>query len=58
MAHKHKIPDRLDHRDKAVGQDAAHRGVGLEIFQLHALLLFPVHIRKPDVLPGGVHSVA
>ena len=51
-------PLHADHRDKAVGQDAAHRGVGLEIFQLHALLQFPVHIRKPDALLRGVHSVA
>ena len=47
---------RPDHRDKAVGQDAAHRGAGLEIFKLHALLLFPVHIRKPDALPEGSTS--
>ena len=44
-------PLHADHRDEGVGQDAAHRGVGLEIFQLHALLRFPVHI------PGGVHFV-
>ena len=49
-------PLHADHRDKAVGQDAAHRGAGLEIFKLHALLLFPVHIRKPDALPEGSTS--
>ena len=29
-------PLYADHRDEAVGQNAAHRGVGLEVFELHA----------------------
>ena len=51
-------PLHADHRDEVVGQDAAHRDVGLEIFQLHALLRFPVHIRKPSALPEGSTSWA
>ena len=51
-------PLHAHHRDEAVGQDAAHRGVGLEIFQLHAPFLFSVHIRDPDAPPEGVNSVA
>ena len=51
-------PLHADHRDKAVGEDAAHRSVGLKIFQLHVLLLCPVHIQGLDALPGGSHSAA
>ena len=50
-------PNNVDHRDKAVGQDAAHGGVGLEVFQLHALLLFLVPVREPDAHPEGVNSI-
>ena len=38
-------PLYADHRDELIGHDAAHRSVGLEIFQLHMLLRFPVHMR-------------
>ena len=51
-------PLHADNRDEAVGQDAAHRSFSLEIFQLHALVLFPVYIREPGVTLGGVNSVA
>ena len=39
-------PLYADHRDEAVGQNAAHRGVGLEIFQLHASRLFFRHFHR------------
>ena len=51
-------PLHADHRDEAVGQNAAHRGVGLKIFQLHALLLFFRHFHRigsaPWRSPGAV----
>ena len=44
-------PLNADHRDEAVGQNAAHRGIGLEMFELHALLLFFRHFQRTAFAP-------
>ena len=51
-------PLHADHRDEAVGQNAAHGGIGPEVFELHALLLFFHHVHLAGSAPMWLHGVA
>ena len=46
-------PLDADHRNEAVGQNAAHRGIGPEVFELHALLLFFRHVHRTSPVQSG-----
>ena len=50
-------PLHADHRDEAVGQNAAHRGVGPEIFELHGLLVRDRDADGPPAVTGGQAAI-
>ena len=47
-------PLDADHRDEAVGQNAAHRGIGPEVIELHGLRLFFRDIQRTSPGPAGI----
>ena len=51
-------PLDADDCDEAVSQHAAHRSVGPEVFELHALLLLIRHVHRTGSAPMWLHRVA